>query len=178
MNTWWNVDKLDVTCDYIVFDDINFDTFVNWQVFFGVSIGYFHLLSFIDFTQGAQQEFEVTDKYRGKKTIKDWGKPAIWLSNKDPRMDQPQWKIDWLNANAVVVYLHHALYTIGANLQILLVLSNTSLQNQREWRHLSSSHRIHQSQQNRLRLPPQSSSSTLRHLEWRHRLSLGSISLR
>jgi|SRR5882757_4655079 len=42
MNTWWNVDKLDVTCDYIVFDDINFDTFVNWQAFFGASIGYFH----------------------------------------------------------------------------------------------------------------------------------------
>ena len=35
MNTWWNVDKIQDQCDYVVFDNINFETFGGWQVFFG-----------------------------------------------------------------------------------------------------------------------------------------------
>ncbi|KAI9430302.1 hypothetical protein H4582DRAFT_1824401 [Lactarius indigo] len=75
MNTWWNADKMDSTKDYVIFDDINFDSFSGWQAFFG-----------------AQQEFEMTDKYRGKRT----------------------WKRDWLDANCVVVYLDHPLYSLEA----------------------------------------------------------------
>ncbi|KAF8260943.1 hypothetical protein EI94DRAFT_863204, partial [Lactarius quietus] len=61
---------------------------------------------------GAQQEFETTDKYRGKRTIRNWGKPCIWLNNKDPRDGLPEWKLDWLNANCVVVHLTHPLYSV------------------------------------------------------------------
>ena len=50
------------------------------------------------------------EKYCGKWTIKNWGKPAIWLNNKDPREDLPDWKRDWLNANCVVVYLNHQIW--------------------------------------------------------------------
>ena len=52
----------------------------------------------------------MTDKYRGKKTIKNWGKPAIWLNNADPRDDLPQWKVNWLNANCTFVYLDHFIW--------------------------------------------------------------------
>ena len=63
------------------------------------------------FFLGAQQEFEVTDKYKAKRTIRNWGKPCIWLNNKDPRDGQPDWKVDWLNANCVVHHLDHPLYS-------------------------------------------------------------------
>jgi hypothetical protein len=73
-----------------------------------------HLI--LTFLSGAQQEFAVTDKYKKKRTIKNWGKPCIWLNNRNP-LDvvasggaEVQWKRDWLVANCVFVNLEHRLF--------------------------------------------------------------------
>nr|QXN75561.1 MAG: replication associated protein [Genomoviridae sp.] len=50
---------------------------------------------------GMQLEFYCTDKYKKKKLVK-WGKPCIWLSNEDPRMD-PKADIEWLEGNCIFV---------------------------------------------------------------------------
>jgi len=63
------------------------------------------------FLIGAQHTFTVTDKYKPKRTLKNWGKPCIWLNNKDPRDEtQDQTVKDWLNANCIFVNLNHRLY--------------------------------------------------------------------
>lgn len=74
--------------DYAIFDDIQ------------GGIEFFHAYKF---WLGHQEQFYVTDKYKGKKLIK-WGKPSIWLSNNDPRMDRNA-DMEWLNANCTFVYL-------------------------------------------------------------------------
>jgi len=53
------------------------------------------------FWLGHQQTFYATDKYRRKQLIR-WGKPAVWLSNSDPRLDKGA-DIDWLEANCIFV---------------------------------------------------------------------------
>ncbi|KAI0278674.1 hypothetical protein BC826DRAFT_882638, partial [Russula brevipes] len=94
MSTMWNIDEIDETAQYLVLDDINFDTFPTWQAFLG-----------------AQSEFTVSDKYKRKKTLKNWNKPCIWLSNKNI-LDSAneQWKKEWLEANCIIVYLEHRLF--------------------------------------------------------------------
>lgn len=52
---------------------------------------------------GGQQSFYVTDKYKGKKFI-EWGRPAIWLANEDPRGAKNA-DIDWLEGNCTIVHL-------------------------------------------------------------------------
>jgi len=74
--------------DYAIFDDIQggieyFPGYKNWL--------------------GHQLHFTATDKYKGKKTI-NWGKPAIWCSNNDPRADKGA-DADWLDANCDFVFL-------------------------------------------------------------------------
>ena len=60
---------------------------------------------------GAQHSFTVTDKYRHKRSLKNWSKPCIWLNNKDPRDEtQDQTVKDWLDANCIFVNLTHRLY--------------------------------------------------------------------
>jgi len=60
---------------------------------------------------GAQHTFTVTDKYKHKRTLKNWSKPCVWLNNKDPREEtQDQMVKDWLNANCIFVNLEHCLY--------------------------------------------------------------------
>ena len=60
---------------------------------------------------GAQQEFIITDKYKKKRTLRNWGKPCIWLSNEDPRNETTsQVTKDWLTANCIFVNLEHRLY--------------------------------------------------------------------
>jgi len=60
---------------------------------------------------GAQHTFTITDKYKPKCTLKNWGKPCIWLNNKDPRDEaQDETVKDWLNANCIFVNLTHHLY--------------------------------------------------------------------
>jgi len=55
------------------------------------------------FWLGCQAEFVCTDKYRGKKRIL-WGKPAIYLSNNDPRHDKNA-DIPWLEPNCIFSYV-------------------------------------------------------------------------
>lgn len=50
---------------------------------------------------GGQKCFYVTDKYKGKKYI-EWGRPAIWVANADPRGAKTA-DIEWLEANCTIV---------------------------------------------------------------------------
>lgn len=58
------------------------------------------------FWLGHQQQFYVTDKYKGKKLV-EWGKPSIWLNNQDPREETGirDDEVEWLNANCDFIYL-------------------------------------------------------------------------
>lgn len=73
---------------YAVFDDIQ------------GGLEFFHAYKF---WLGHQAEFWATDKYRTKQKI-TWGKPAIWCSNTDPRMDKGA-DADWLDANCDFIFL-------------------------------------------------------------------------
>ena len=74
--------------EYAVFDDIN---------------GGIQFFPQYKWWLGHQNQFYATDKYKGKKLI-NWGKPAIWISNEDPR-EQLGADIDWLNKNVTFVYI-------------------------------------------------------------------------
>ncbi|KAI9448725.1 hypothetical protein F5148DRAFT_1153368 [Russula earlei] len=94
LNSAWSAAEVDEDKDYIIFDDIPFENFFNWQAF-----------------MGAQQQFIVTDKYMKKRTIRNWGKPCIWLNNRNPlEVTTDQWKRDWLQANCTFVNLEHKLW--------------------------------------------------------------------
>lgn len=90
----FNLDQVtDLTVEYAIFDDINgglefFHSYKSWL--------------------GHQAEFTCTDKYRGKKQI-TWGKPAIYLSNNDPRDDKGADRT-WLEANCDFHYIQYPLY--------------------------------------------------------------------
>lgn len=87
--------------DYAVFDDIQggikfFPAFKNWL--------------------GAQKQFQVKGLYRDPQLI-TWGKPSIWLANRDPRdqmydglrqdasRDSADNDVAWLEANCIFVEL-------------------------------------------------------------------------
>jgi len=73
---------------YAVFDDIN---------------GGIQFFPQYKWWLGHQHQFYATDKYKGKRLI-HWGKPAIWVSNNDPREEHGADR-DWLNANVKFVYI-------------------------------------------------------------------------
>ncbi|AMD08882.1 replication associated protein [Human gemycircularvirus GeTz1] len=75
---------------YAVFDDI----------------GGLKFLSTYKFWLSHQKEFYVTDRYKGKKLVQ-WGEPAIWVNNTDPREEHGirDEEIEWLNANCQFVYI-------------------------------------------------------------------------
>lgn len=87
------LDEFEEDVHYAVFDDIQ------------GGLEFFHAYKF---WLGHQQSFFATDKYRGKKLI-TWGKPAIWCSNTDPRMDKNA-DADWLDANCTFVFIDSPLY--------------------------------------------------------------------
>lgn len=74
--------------EYAVFDDLQ------------GGLEFFHSYKF---WLGNQQQFYATDKYRGKKLI-EWGRPAIYLSNSDPRFDKGA-DAAWLEGNCVIVHV-------------------------------------------------------------------------
>jgi hypothetical protein len=85
----FRLDDVDTeNCNYAIFDDMQ------------GGLEFFHSYKF---WLGCQAEFICTDKYRGKKRI-TWGKPAIYLSNRDPREDKNA-EADWLEANCIFCYL-------------------------------------------------------------------------
>lgn len=88
------LDEFDEGASYAIFDDMQ------------GGLEYFHAYKF---WLGHQQEFFATDKYRGKTKV-TWGKPAIWCSNTDPRMDKGA-DADWLDANCVFVFIMDKLWT-------------------------------------------------------------------
>lgn len=88
----FNMDKLDPEAKYAVLDDIDINYFPNYKSWCG-----------------GQYEFEVTDKYKAKRTFK-WGKPVIWTvnPNNDPRLGKYADR-EWLQDNCYFVELTRAL---------------------------------------------------------------------
>lgn len=94
-NNLLNLDDWDDTVDYIILDDFSSDItkyLPSWKCFFG-----------------GQKEFTLTDKYRGKKTVK-WGKPMIWLSNEDIFKNLHLEHIEFIKKNCDVIVLNNKLY--------------------------------------------------------------------
>ena len=60
----WNQDDFHDQSQYLVLDDLNIEYFPHWKPFLG-----------------AQLQFTFTDRYRPKRTVRNWGKPTIWLCN-------------------------------------------------------------------------------------------------
>lgn len=86
----------DESADYAVFDDM-----VN-----GLKAGYF---SYKDW-MGGQFEFMVQDKYKGKRRLK-WGKPSIFICNRDPRdthYDEVDWA--WMEENVVFYEVRESIF--------------------------------------------------------------------
>ncbi len=81
-------------CSYAVFDDIN---------------GGIQYLPSYKWWLGHQKEFYATDKYKGKQHIQ-WGRPAIWVSNNDPREENGA-DYEWLNTNCTFVYVDTPLFS-------------------------------------------------------------------
>lgn len=81
------------TVDYAVFDDMQ------------GGLEYFHSYKF---WLGNQTEFYATDKYKSKRLIK-WGRPAIWLSNNDPRYDKGA-DVAWLEENCEIVHCRFPIF--------------------------------------------------------------------
>lgn len=73
----------DDSVEYAIFDDFGFEFIPNKKCFFG-----------------AQDEFAITDKYSGKRSVK-WGKPSIFLIN-EPYV----WPEDFYKKNTVVINLY------------------------------------------------------------------------
>lgn len=85
------MDKLDrkPEPEYAIFDD-----FEDWS----------RLYCYKQF-MGAQLEFELTDKYRAKRTIK-WGKPCIIISNELPYFRDQK----WIELNCFIVEIKEPMY--------------------------------------------------------------------
>jgi len=92
----FNLDDWDASAKYIVLDDFNIKFFPAWKNFFG-----------------SQKRFVLTDKYRKKRTV-EWGKPCIWLCNRDgdPRGALSGAELEWLRANAVIVDIWSPLFIL------------------------------------------------------------------
>lgn len=52
---------------------------------------------------GGMHQFQIKQLYRDP-TLITWGKPCIWLANKDPRLDlTDESDIEWMEANCIFV---------------------------------------------------------------------------
>lgn len=96
-NGTWNWREFDENKSYTIFDDVDFKFFgPYWKQFFG-----------------AQRQFTVNPKYGKRRTIK-WGKPSIWLSNRDgdPRLIHSRGtpEYEWLSMNCVFVDIYNPLF--------------------------------------------------------------------
>lgn len=94
MGGLFNVDKINEEADYGVIDDISPEFFkAQYKQFLG-----------------CQKEFETTDKYRRKCTVK-FGKPVIFLCN-PPELDNIRihWDFEWVKANCDIVEIENKLY--------------------------------------------------------------------
>lgn len=93
----FNSDDFDASKRFIIFDDFDIDFFPSWKPWFG-----------------AQRDFVITDKYRAKLTVRDWGKPLIWLCNREynPLYSLKLKRTDkeWLEGNCVFIELQNKLF--------------------------------------------------------------------
>lgn len=83
----WNVREFDKDCEYAVFDDLH------------------RGLLDLDYKEwlGGQHQFSTTDKYHKKISV-SWGRPCIYISNKDPYLTAPpSVDLDWLRGNTICV---------------------------------------------------------------------------
>ena len=78
--------------EYAVFDDMQ------------GGLEFFHSYKF---WLGCQEQFYATDKYRGKKLIK-WGRPAIYLANRNPLEDKNA-DVAWLLGNCEIIEITQSL---------------------------------------------------------------------
>lgn len=92
MQGMWSLDEYSDEADYGVVDDFDWDRFKTF--------GYKGLL-------GLQYELVVTDKYRGKRTIKH-GKPLVFVTNDLPVFSPAEWA--WLEVNVEFMYIGNKLY--------------------------------------------------------------------
>lgn len=79
---------------YAVFDDLQggikfFPAFKNWL--------------------GCQLEFQIKGLYKNPQLLK-WGKPCVWLSNTDPRLEMSQADSDWMDGNCTFVEITDSLF--------------------------------------------------------------------
>lgn len=88
-NNLFNIDDWDQDAEYIIFDDFDFQYMPGKKAFFG-----------------AQKNFVLTDKYRGKRTI-EWGKPFIYVNNVSPDFGDDSL---WYSLNTVTVHIFNKLY--------------------------------------------------------------------
>ena len=82
------------TVDYAVFDDIR------------GGIGFFP--SFKEWL-GCQLVVTVKCLYKEPQPV-HWGKPAIWLSNTDPRLDMKSADVEWMEANCVFIQVNEPIF--------------------------------------------------------------------
>lgn len=80
--------------DYAVYDDIRggmkfFHSFKEWM--------------------GAQTYVTVKRLYKEPKLVR-WGKPSIWLSNTDPRLDMDPSDASWMEDNAVFIDISNPIF--------------------------------------------------------------------
>lgn len=80
--------------DYAIFDDIQggikfFHGFKNWL--------------------GCQAQFQVKVLYKDPVLI-DWGKPCIWISNEDPRLEMSHADIEWMEGNCDFEHVTSAIF--------------------------------------------------------------------
>lgn len=95
--TFFNLDDVDTSKRYAVFDDIRLDekSYWYWKAWLG-----------------GQEQFTITDKYRKKFTIK-WGKPVIWLCNPASDLRKLNLEIeegDWLRESCVFVNVEERMF--------------------------------------------------------------------
>lgn len=86
--------------DVMNLDDVEYAVFDDMQ-------GGFDFFHAYKFWLGCQDEFTVTDKYKGKRKIK-WGKPSIWLCNINPAGEKVDW--DWVEGNCAIVGLQEPIF--------------------------------------------------------------------
>lgn len=94
----FNADKIDESADYAIFDDL---------------LGGFEFFKSYKQWLGQQAEFEVTDKYKRKRTV-HWGKPTIVIMNDNP-WSYGQIDHEWIIGNCDVIEIKEDIITIQPN---------------------------------------------------------------
>jgi len=51
---------------------------------------------------GGQHQFQIKGLYRDPELL-EWGRPCIWLSNGDPRLDMSHNDVEWMEGNCTFI---------------------------------------------------------------------------